>query len=387
MNKNLLALFLVLVTFCEQNFAAGISVSPVTSGEWVLEKRVAVPGDVYLANVPPVFSADGKSVAIVEKRSITVYESDPADPTFGAIKFQIPLDAPASLTGAFVKFNLDSSLLCASESFVVSVWDVRAGKRLFSHIENSRSANYQDIRPCAFLPDGKHLSIASWSANSILMDINTGKIVHELPSTIGATADGTKIAVSEDETRTDIIDVISGHILLSIPGNASVSWTGGDRFIAAKETSGSTKIYEASNGKLFFKLPEHFYQVAMDFAGTRFAGITGKNFESVELYDIKTKTKLWSVGDKSTTSRRDLNFSQDGTQLLSSFYAPHGHNLMVLSGESAPAISVIVGRANYKIHDYSFSEDGSQISVFVTSQPAGVVSSVRELLYFKKLVK
>lgn len=215
-------------------------------------------------------------------------------------------------------FSSDGRRLAVCEDEQIQVWEVKSGSEL------RRLSGYGvAVRSIAFQPDGEQLISGHDHGTICFWDIHSGRIVKKV--TIGHKSISL-VLTSEDGQRMIVGEMEGGRVLLlDEKGNVITSFASSSHVLAfcpssrqlASEHHGEITIRDTAEGAVIQQLlghPERVVAVAFSPDGLRLA--SGSDDATMKLWDTRSGTELLTLeGHHAVLSA--LRFNPDGSQITS----------------------------------------------------------------------
>jgi len=276
----------------------------------------------------------------------------------------------------------------------VKVWDVQAGKELYTLAEHARGGPVEAV---AFSPDGRYLATGS-GYRIVISEAGTGEQVRILDGAARSLAfrpDGKEIVAAIGQT-VKVWDVGSGRSRLTLQPDLRGTWeflraafsADGQRLVTLGSSGpGDVRFWDAASGAPLGNvrgLNEHARAIALSPDGRRVA--IGCANGTIALHDVDTGVPLFTLrGHRGPVT--SVAFSADGTQLVSGgndksirlWIATRSHEVLILRNELADVATLalsadgnrVAGLIGTTLRSWN-SETGEQIlQVFDAGESRG----------------
>jgi WD40 repeat protein/DNA-binding SARP family transcriptional activator len=238
-----------------------------------------------------------------------------------------------------LRFSPNGALLAASGSNSrVTLWDAHTGKQLLT------LAGHRDtVWDVTFSPDGHHLATASQDGSAMMWDISAGggregfswyNSSQILYTNIAFSPDGKRLAVSGGESGGQVLDSMTGEVVLELPG-----MTRGRQGAVAFSPDGNRLAFTNSEAK-------------------------------IHIWDLTTQREALVLAGHNDWIG-DLAFSPDGSRLTSIAYDGTTRMWNMANGQELFKVTSDPGQVVDKSHiiGVSYSPDGSRIATVADAQP------------------
>jgi RNA polymerase sigma factor (sigma-70 family) len=268
-----------------------------------------------------------------------------------------------SWTSSGILWSPDGKVLASLGRFSsarrLCLWDAATGREL--HDLAARGT----VPAAAFTPDGSGL----WAVDNrglLLWDVATGKESRRLPIparawTIALSPGGDVLAVAKRDKDVFLLEVLTGRTLheLTGPEVRSLAFApDGQSLAAAGAGEGSVLVWDLATGKKRWQVKAHGFASTVVFApdGKSVASIGGEG--TVRLSDAATGKELRTIDDKVLDGPDTVTFSPDGSIL-----AAPGKEGSVIYWD--PATGKEIRRwqaASLRVNSICFSPDGRTLA-------------------------
>jgi WD40 repeat protein len=289
---------------------------------WDVEKiGVVANGPLVASYLASAFSGDGQPLALAKTADMKVKvlrvpsgeELSTLD--ISAKDFQFAVFSP----------DAERVATCGSGP-LVTIWDVRSGKRILS-----LAAKIDYVYTVAFSPDGKQLALVYDDRTVKFWDTTTGQelsslkadILCRLSYRIAFSPDGTSIAAACANGDIILWNINSGRSVVFGRDNSTVSTMAFSRDGSNLVTGGwetTVKLWDVKTRKKLMDLG----QVDLLYCGATFSPdgkrlITGSTEGTVKIWDVLTGQELMTLHKMEKASLvTSITFSSDGRSLITS---------------------------------------------------------------------
>ena len=229
----------------------------------------AIPELHLLLNIPAhpggvpdvACSPDGKLIASMGAYGeVKIWDAHTGELT-------LTLDGETGEPGGNIAFSPDGSSLAGAWVTQVVVWDLRAGKKIYTLSGKSVGTNIGynlGVGQVSFSPDGKRLAVANLDGLPGVWELASQAEILSLlgemlpAKAIAYSSDGSLLATGGDEGIVRVWDAGNGAELYTLPLGGiihSLSFSASGSRLAAASEDGSVKVWEAGTGEEVLNLP------------------------------------------------------------------------------------------------------------------------------------
>jgi WD40 repeat protein len=215
-------------------------------------------------------------------RQITMCTASPGTELIRTEMFQ-PRPRKIRSGARSISFNPDGRLLTTRSITEVEVFDLKSDRHLWRQAVKYSSSHVQEV---AFSPDGTKVATGTARTVGQVLDSVTGQLVLELAHGgpvvgVAFSSDGARLATGSEDGIVRVWDAVSGQLVLELAHGGpvvGVAFSSDGARLATGSEDGIVRVWDAVTGKLLQVEYAAYRVVRLAFSpdGTRLAAATGK---------------------------------------------------------------------------------------------------------------